>query len=706
MKLYSYNDSFLDIAGISNPQQITVDFEFKRYVVANDHCYTPYTSPSQRNLHTETVRLSSDPHQRTSTADGPSSSSTTHATSKTKHRKASLNLVDKSAVSDDEEDAEQSQHSEDEAYTDSDGTYVSPSESDRDSDLDFSVKDSSAKVRKARLAAKRQNKAVVRGAAVPKKRHSLGADGTNAQPSTDDVSKKKSTKSQKKIIRIVSSAATSTPIPKISSESTVPPSLTLVDPAWSSPVTSTIPKIVSVTIKPKPNGPVKVITPSTIKLVQQRPPSIATPNHATVVLTKHVKKPAGNSESALFSDMSSLFSTPDIIKKVKEPTSSSSSTTNSNRVTNISVINLPPVTLTPIPLNSNNTTYSNHNKTLFMSLTPTTTRRPATLPASTTIRPAVKVPQNNALPNTIIFNNVHRAATIQQLPASTFQPIMTNNQIVHCQPPLNSIQPVTTTIQNSSNQHIMPFAPLLNDADLLDGLANVEETLSEDLMQHVAKLVEDKNLQQVIDQQVLGVHTVSKPSVAQPLPFATYLDTKSFVVSAPTTATPKPAATVQTPPTTPAANLRAPPHIAVASKPKPEPIKIVRSDGRVITLPPIEAPTTRGAKRRAQNQAPSSAASSPASASPATQPSPSQPSSQPPTMTPDRRPSVAAARKSMTPKSKSTVVALAATGKTPIGTANALMAAPFNADEVIVLDDDDEEDGSDGSYNSEDDPYR
>jgi hypothetical protein len=32
-----------------------------------------------------------------------------------------------------------------------------------------------------------------------------------------------------------------------------------------------------------------------------------------------------------------------------------------------------------------------------------------------------------------------------------------------------------------------------------------------------------------------------------------------------------------------------------------DPIKIVRSDGRVITLPPIEAPATRASKRRAQN---------------------------------------------------------------------------------------------------------
>lgn len=39
-----------------------------------------------------------------------------------------------------------------------------------------------------------------------------------------------------------------------------------------------------------------------------------------------------------------------------------------------------------------------------------------------------------------------------------------------------------------------------------------------------------------------------------------------------------------------------------------EPIKIVRGNGRVITLPPIEAPTTR-AKRRAQNQPASSATS-------------------------------------------------------------------------------------------------
>ena len=51
----------------------------------------------------------------------------------------------------------------------------------------------------------------------------------------------------------------------------------------------------------------------------------------------------------------------------------------------------------------------------------------------------------------------------------------------------------------------------------------------------------------------------------------------------------------------PAVNISSPvtPKILNRQAPQKDPIKIVKN-GRVITLPPIEAPATRGAKRRAQ----------------------------------------------------------------------------------------------------------
>lgn len=676
----------LGIAGISNPSlQISVDFEFKRYVVANDHCYTPYTSPSQRNPPEEmpeiqTTSAMTITRLKQPANDGQSNSASTSTTTSKSNQKGNLNTTDKKSVEISDGEAELSQPSEDEEFfDDSDQTYVSPSESDRDSDLDFSVKDRSAKAKKLvknRLPAKvRQPKSIRPLKETPKKRQSVGADVTN-QPPTEDPAKKKPTKTTTKIIRMAPSSATSTPVSKNTSEITTPKVSTslLVDSSVSS-INSTIPKIVSVTMKPKQQGPIKG-NPSTIKLVQQRPPpTLISPNMASAVLSKNVKKPMANSESALFNDMTSLFSTPDVIKKVNDNPIAS------NRITNISVINLPPVTLTPILLNRTNPTNSNSNNTVFMSHTPTTSRPKPTV--TTTIRNAVKLP-NNALPNMIYSNVIQRPPTNQPQPPQpatiSFQSNM-SNQTIHCPPQMNNVHHIhSVNIPSSSNPHNMSFTPLLSDVDLMDGLANVEDALSDDLMQHVVKLVEDKNLQQVIDQQVLGV----RPAIIQ-------LKTNTSLPQSMSQSTPiEPAPIIVSQPTTPI--------VAVAVKPKPEPIQIVRSDGRVITLPPIEAPTTRGAKRRAQTQDSSSASSSPAGTPIST--IDSTPKSN---LVAERRVSVATSRKSMTPKNKS-LVAQSPGGKTPVGVAG--LVSGFDPNEVIELDDDEEEDGSDGSYNSEDDPYR
>lgn len=667
---------FTGIAGISNPLQISVDYEFKRYVVANDHCYTPYTSPSQRSHTDEDIVDVRTPATITRLKPPSIDKSSTGISTplKSSRKAAAANSTEKPVELSDGEEVP-SEQSEGEQYTDdSDQTYNSPSESDRDSDLDFSVKERSAKAKKLlknRSPAKASKPKLAKGL-VPKKRQSVGGDNANP-PATEDPAKKKPIKAFTKTNRLASNiTATSTPLTKNVSDNMKIPSttsITLVDSVAANP-TSTFPKIVSVSIKPKIQGPLKI--PSTIKLVHQRPPTtVPTPNVTATVLPKHVKKPMANSESALFSDMTSLFSTPDLIRKVNDTPNSS------NRVTNISVINLPPVTLTPIPLNSSNTTNSNQSKTIFMSLTPTSSRPRPTPTVTTTIRNTVKLP-NNALPN-MIFSNVIQRPANPQLPTVTFQSNMPS-QAIHCQPPLNNIIH-SISIPSSSNQNTMTFSPLLNDVDLLDGLANVEDVLSEDLMQHVAKLVEDKNLQQVIDQQVLGVRPVTILPKTTPI---------SLPPPPVTTTTIDPESTTSLP-TTPIA--------VVATKPKPEPIKIVRSDGRVITLPPIEAPTTRGAKRRAQNQDPSSATSSPSSTQITIDETTPKSHSRRPSLVPERRSSVAISRKSMTPKIKSIATTSPAGNSVGVSTG-------FDPNEVIELDDDEEEDGSDGSYNSEDDPYR
>lgn len=117
-----------------------------------------------------------------------------------------------------------------------------------------------------------------------------------------------------------------------------------------------------------------------------------------------------------------------------------------------------------------------------------------------------------------------------------------------------------------------PLSPTL---DLLGGLQPEEEGLTEDLLMHVAQLVESsENLQEVIDKQVLGkVDTVPAKSAVQ----------SSFQQAH-------------------AANdyQQTPTRAAKTILPRKDPIEIVRRDGRVITLPPIEAPATRSSKRKSQ----------------------------------------------------------------------------------------------------------
>lgn len=97
----------------------------------------------------------------------------------------------------------------------------------------------------------------------------------------------------------------------------------------------------------------------------------------------------------------------------------------------------------------------------------------------------------------------------------------------------------------------------------------LEDGLTEDLLLHVAHLVQHSDkLQEVIDTQVLNVESPAKASVQSPFQQA-YSHT--LVKSAQKTL-----------------------------QPKEKTIQIVKSDGRVITLPPIEAPATRSSKRKSQ----------------------------------------------------------------------------------------------------------
>lgn len=166
-----------------------------------------------------------------------------------------------------------------------------------------------------------------------------------------------------------------------------------------------------------------------------------------------------------------------------------------------------------------------------------------------------------------------------------------------------------------------PVLPI-TDNSILAALGSNDDGLPEDLLQHVAELAEHKELQEILDKQVLGVigtdNPITAPPASLPTPSTPVINpipiTQQMQPSTPTHSTPSSSTNPESLPTM---------TVKEQLMPRKEAIQIRRSDGRIITLPPIEAPATRSAKRRAQAGSSSSAATTPVSAASHTTTAPS-----------------------------------------------------------------------------------
>lgn len=642
-------------------------------------------------------------------------------------------------------------------FGDTDDSEFSPSESenDRDSDLDFSVNERSSGNRTAAKKNRGQRNRYVTAATpkstaklptLQKKRSSLDEDAiaavASAAASASSSSLSSSTTmtptnvTNKKKVTMTMMTTTNTPTTMTTPTLTTPKSqkkLNKTPPAGvifgTNIITGTggggtskskqlntfkspghgMAKVISVQIIKPANSPLPTamttLTPttSTTKLTKTIPAIAAIPSLAPISTppVKKERKPAPHVE-ALFTDMTSLFSTPDIIKKVGD----------TNRLQPVA-----PPPPTPPPQQSNPPAYGNKfymqaggYKARFPQPLNKTHQTITSPPSNLGVEQDKQldlidsiVQQELQLPNTSLSSQQKS----QQLPSSTTSSIAVTTTSSMAIPNIvkmleHSVMLPPQETPSISHHHIhqdMSFNPndILDDADLLASLGHPDDGLTEDLLQHVAKLVEDKNLQEVIDKQVLGVvtttptaaamtTTTTTPTAPQPQPKLKPNQRTQIATTQPRT----PPQQKQTPVTTP-------------QPPVKEPIKIIRSDGRVITLPPIEAPTTR-AKRRALNNQPSSVVTTP-EVTPQNSPAPTarRGSSAKQKPAAERRLSVAALK-----KAESSPVATPKTSrqsslseKAPPSTAAAL-----NPLGVFDDDDDDDDDGSDGSYNSEDDPYR
>lgn len=118
----------LDLGGIDNPQSLMpIDFNFRRQIIQNDHCYTPLTQSPER-------------------ADNSQSSKAGVKNAQNKAVKRELKQAAKARqqVEDDSTDSGDAAMDDDEEYDEEqsgDGPDISFSESDDDNDMDFSVND-------------------------------------------------------------------------------------------------------------------------------------------------------------------------------------------------------------------------------------------------------------------------------------------------------------------------------------------------------------------------------------------------------------------------------------------------------------------------------------------------------------------------------------------------------------------------------------
>lgn len=594
---------FVDFAGVDNPLTIKT-YEHARYIVFNDHCYAQLrinkteTSKGQSKLeilqNKKNLVQKSGQQTATTTAKQRLQKQQQLIEHQLQDKELEQSQLNDSIDSISEENNDNSDQ-QDDSDTNDTTDFSEISENDRDSDLDFNINDrnSSAKIktklrkRKRRrqrlqqqqlnsstklIGKKRQTSTSMLHSAVDKEMENMFSEeiDTSREDSQKGSAKKLSSKTPKKNTTVNKIATTSTPI------STITPKKNVIGR----------PRIHSIT-----NPPVKVV-------VEQQPIINASPQipqtqeisgnieieesldkqQQKYLLNK--KKQTPSHVEALFTDMSSLFSTPDIIKKVGGTSGVVVSVSNDSgsgfmtiapSQSKVNKIQSQPV--------------ENHTGSTTGIVPP---------PTVTTVGAIQTAPRNDY--------EMEQDKQLDLIDSIVKQELQETNQIKLS--PLNEDIPnIVKMLQNSVGGHetttvtknVQPTSThsLINSLQdtsntTVGGNHNLEDDLlPDDLL--IAELVTNKNLQEIIDvvQQQQEQQQIQLSSELGPPP----------LIQLPTVITVPPAQQIN--------NIK--PIISnkmvgkeIQSTARKEPIQIVRSDGRVITLPPIEAPTTRGAKRRAQ----------------------------------------------------------------------------------------------------------
>ncbi|XP_055853477.1 uncharacterized protein LOC129917135 [Episyrphus balteatus] len=637
----------LKYAGVT-PLKCNVDYEFQRYVIKNDHCYTPFTSPSQVNeakLATEADTKQSNTNIRklpvTNTTTVKQYLNKRKQNMDEQVRKINDKEKDKSFISSDHDDSpaddsknpEEDQEEEgDEDFDDDGSDYTAESEesaesdNDRDSDSDFDVNNRHGNVKKKKnFVARRKKKEKQRAArslimqkAVNNKRRLQSQDHISHDEEMKSLTPQKVNKQPQDARKSVSSFT----IPKTIAKKQVPDD---VEPVVA-PTTSVLPSIPadppapprqliniqSVQIVKPANkivepSPVQVRTYQMMKPATPAPPPVpvqipASPQTVKqIVINKVIASPKGG-----FTDLSALLARSD------------------NSLSNVRVAEInpdkPPSVKGFMPLGIESAAKN---------------QLPAQISIQTHQSSSEIAAENDKqldLIDSIVkdeldrsFQTTEKSTAIKEnsipdlvkMLESTEKAVLEKN---------NKISTTSFTSTSSVEAIDIANAPLLENAD---------DDIPEDLLQHVVELMEDKSLQEAVEMEVLQQQEKQKLEKQQELeqqqlqlkqqqqqqqikPIILPQSSSSMNLQLPirphaqivmTTPLKQPKSIIEasisnttTPSssrdTTPTPTLNRSTNVTYLRR---EPIQIVRGNGRVITLPPIEAPTTR-AKRRAQAQ--------------------------------------------------------------------------------------------------------
>lgn len=714
----------LGMAGVDNPLNVKT-YEYARYVIFNDHCYTPLTSPSQkhtRNSESPEPIPSLNAEIKTSTPNASKSPRRGLKPNVNKEHSAAANESNKS-IEKDESDGGGSQHEDSETEEDSYSSGNVSSENDRDSDLDFNIYDRPyARSKKPSRRGRRRKGINAAGKIDKKKRQSTSSNidreieslfgedvGENSRKGKKLLSKKhrmtvgseekknnknphiKKQMNMKEKVKLVSGASSGSANQYLLSPTQRSSGSNSLSDSTKSILDDSMPKTDLNTSKSSDinvshqshqhhhhnqksespsksyhgNSNVSVVKSHTNENQQtgvhhhastvmspgilQMPPLAQIKPNPTVSVQK--KRTVAPHVDALYSDIQSLFSTPDIIKKVGNEQNKINIGTPTTHITSIgqtSQLSSAPALIvsSPIILGKSNTplhsTYSHvsnatlsthiiqtsnspHTQTIragFMALNPPNNKNPrnAQLPSQISIQMhnsnvelASEQDKQLDLIDSIVQQELEQSSImssqmnedipnivkmLENNPLDTMNTSSILGNVIH--PTQQTSQFDVTSVNNMANMNTNLTLP--NIEYNLDSLANTDDGLTEDLLKHVAVLAENKNLQEIIDKQVLGVQN-NVPLTLNVLPseppqssaIMSVMDHSTGIINIS-----QENITHNKQPKTPVQNINQQLNKS-ASKDLNVERKIIRPDGRVITLPPMEAPTTR-AKRRAQAQ--------------------------------------------------------------------------------------------------------